>query len=115
MICHIADTLARVFAVTLAGVLERAGYAVTVERLSILDRLAGLPAETPADRAIREQGERLREAFPHVVFDDPGNHCALRLFRYRRSLPLTTISTRRLPHWPQTSRDFQSSTLISAP
>jgi hypothetical protein len=29
----------------------------------VLDRLAPLP-ETPVDRAIREEGERLRKAFP---------------------------------------------------
>jgi hypothetical protein len=28
--------------------------------------------ETPADRAIREEGERLRKAFPTVDFDHPG-------------------------------------------
>ena len=31
--------------------------------LSVLDRLAPLP-ETPVDQAIREEGERLRRAFP---------------------------------------------------
>jgi DNA-directed RNA polymerase subunit N (RpoN/RPB10) len=51
-----------------------------------------LPAETPTDRAIREQAERLREAFPHVDFDDPGNHCArAQIVSYRRSVPVTTI------------------------
>jgi hypothetical protein len=33
------------------------------DRLGLLDRLAPLP-ETPVDRAIREEGERLRKAFP---------------------------------------------------
>jgi hypothetical protein len=31
--------------------------------LGVLDRLAPLP-KTPVDRAIREEGERLRKAFP---------------------------------------------------
>jgi hypothetical protein len=57
-----------------ATVRDRADYAVTLARLSILDRFAGPPPETPPDRAIREQGERLREAFPRVDFDDPGRH-----------------------------------------
>ena len=28
--------------------------------------------ETPEDRAIREEGERLRKAFPSIDFDHPG-------------------------------------------
>jgi hypothetical protein len=28
--------------------------------------------ETPVDRAIREEGERLRKAFPGIDFDHPG-------------------------------------------
>jgi hypothetical protein len=28
--------------------------------------------ETPEDRAIREEGERLRKAFPKIDFDHPG-------------------------------------------
>ena len=39
-----------------------AGGALSV-RLSILDRLFPVP-ETPVDRAIREEGERLRKASP---------------------------------------------------
>jgi hypothetical protein len=30
------------------------------------------PQETPVGRAIREEGERLRRAFPAVDFDNPG-------------------------------------------
>jgi hypothetical protein len=30
------------------------------------------PQETPVDRAIREEGERLRKAFPTIDFDHPG-------------------------------------------
>ena len=30
------------------------------------------PRETPEDRAIREEGERLRRAFPAIDFDHPG-------------------------------------------
>ena len=37
----------------------------------VLDWLAPLP-ETPVDRAIREEGERLRRAFPTIDFDHPG-------------------------------------------
>jgi hypothetical protein len=32
----------------------------------------GSLSETPTDRAIREQGERLQKAFPAVDFDNPG-------------------------------------------
>ena len=30
------------------------------------------PAETPEDQTIREEGERLRKAFPQIDFDHPG-------------------------------------------
>jgi hypothetical protein len=30
------------------------------------------PTETPEDRAIREEGERFRTAFPQIDFDHPG-------------------------------------------
>jgi hypothetical protein len=30
------------------------------------------PRETAVDRAIREEGERLRKAFPTIDFDNPG-------------------------------------------
>jgi hypothetical protein len=40
----------------------------------VYDWLAGPPQETEIDRAIREQGERLRAAFPRVDFDDPDRH-----------------------------------------
>jgi hypothetical protein len=29
--------------------------------------------ETPADRAIREEGERIRRVFPSIDFDRPGS------------------------------------------
>ncbi len=51
--------------------LDRAGYLTIVARLQVLDWIAGPSPETPTDRAIREQGERLREAFPKFDFDDP--------------------------------------------
>ncbi len=54
-----------------AGLLDRADYLLTLPRLSVLDWVAGPPAETPTDRAIREQGERLRAAFPEIDFDHP--------------------------------------------
>jgi hypothetical protein len=55
----------------LSAVIEHADYLLMVARLSVLDWLA-LPRETPVDRAIREQGERLRNAFPGIDFDNPG-------------------------------------------
>jgi hypothetical protein len=42
-----------------AKALGRVGYLWTLARLSILDRFAGPPPETPTDHAIREQGVRL--------------------------------------------------------
>jgi hypothetical protein len=54
--------------------LDRSAYLITLPRLSILDRLAGLPPETPTDTAIREHGDRLRKAFPTVDFDNPDRH-----------------------------------------
>jgi hypothetical protein len=44
--------------------LDWADYVSTLARLTVLDWLLGRAPETPADRAIREEGERLREAFP---------------------------------------------------
>ena len=46
-----------------AELLDRADYLLTLARLTFLDWLAPLP-ETPTDRAIREEGERLGRAFP---------------------------------------------------
>jgi hypothetical protein len=39
--------------------------------LRALDKMAGPAPETPTDRAIREEGEKLRRAFPTIDFDDP--------------------------------------------
>jgi len=39
--------------------------------LRVLDRIAGPAPETPVDRGVREEGERLRTAFPTIDFDDP--------------------------------------------
>jgi hypothetical protein len=47
----------------LSAALDRADYLLMVARLTVLDRLAPLQ-ETPVDRAIRDEGERLRRAFP---------------------------------------------------
>ncbi len=44
-------------------ILDRADYVLTLARLTFLDWLAPMP-ETATDRAIREEGERLRKAFP---------------------------------------------------
>ena len=38
--------------------------------LRVIDRIAGPAPETPVDRDIREEGERLRKAFPTIDFDD---------------------------------------------
>jgi hypothetical protein len=66
VISRVADILAKV--------LDRAGFLITLARLAVLDWLLGPFPETPTDTAIREQGERLRQAFPHVDFDDPDRH-----------------------------------------
>jgi hypothetical protein len=56
----------------LSAALDWADYLLTVARLSVLDWLHP-PQETPVDRAIREDGERLRKAFPTIGFDHPGS------------------------------------------
>jgi hypothetical protein len=53
-----------------AKLLDRTDYLLTLARLTVLDWLAPLP-ETPTDRAIREEGERIRKAFPDIDFDHP--------------------------------------------
>ena len=60
-------TIIRLF----SAAVDRADDLWTLARLSVLDWLAPLP-ETPVDRAIREEGERLRKAFPGIDFDHPG-------------------------------------------
>jgi hypothetical protein len=57
-----------------ARALNRAGYLITLARLTILGWLVGPFPEVPTDTAVREQDERLREAFPQVEFDDPRRH-----------------------------------------
>jgi hypothetical protein len=52
-------------------ILDWFDHAWTLARLTVLDWLAGPPPETSTDRAIREEGERLREAFPENDFDHP--------------------------------------------
>jgi hypothetical protein len=47
-------------------VLDRLDRAWTLARLTVHDWLAGPPPETPVDRAIREEGERLRKAAPFL-------------------------------------------------
>jgi hypothetical protein len=47
------------------AVLDYAEYLLTFARLAVLDWLYP-PRETPVDPAIREEGERLRKAFPMV-------------------------------------------------
>jgi hypothetical protein len=57
-----------------AEFLDRADYLLTLARLTVLDWLAGPPPDTPTDRAIREEGERIRKAFPDIDFDHPKPH-----------------------------------------
>jgi hypothetical protein len=47
------------------------GSAVTTAQLWGLDRIAGPAPESPIDHKVREEGERLRRAFPDIDFDDP--------------------------------------------
>jgi hypothetical protein len=54
-----------------ADLLDRADYLLTLARLTIVDWLVGPPPQTPTDRAIREEGERIRRAFPQIDFDHP--------------------------------------------
>jgi hypothetical protein len=51
--------------------LDNAAHLMTLARLRLYDRIAGPAPETPTDRAIREEGERLRKALPKVDFDNP--------------------------------------------
>jgi hypothetical protein len=39
-------------------------------RLRLHDWCAGPEPETPTDRAIREEGEQVRKAFPEIDFDN---------------------------------------------
>jgi hypothetical protein len=55
----------------LRRVVDAVGYHFTHVRLRLLDRILGPLPETHTDRAIREEGERLRKAFPQIDFDDP--------------------------------------------
>jgi len=48
-----------------------ADHWLTGARLWLLDLWLGPAPETPTDRAIREEGERLRKAFPEMKFDNP--------------------------------------------
>jgi hypothetical protein len=57
--------------------LDRADYVLTLARLSVLDWLHP-SRETAVDRAIREQGERLRKAFPWLDERQRGNRIRLR-------------------------------------
>ena len=51
--------------------LDRAGCLMTLALLRLYDWHAGPVPETAADRVVREEGERLRKAFPKIDFDDP--------------------------------------------
>jgi hypothetical protein len=67
----------------LAAVVDRADFLLTLARLWVLDRVAPMP-ETPADRAIREDGERLRKAFPWLDERQAAFPEALALTSYER-------------------------------
>jgi hypothetical protein len=54
----------------LAAAVDRADL-LTVARLWVVDQLFP-PEETPVDRAIREEAERLPRAFPNIDFDNSG-------------------------------------------
>jgi hypothetical protein len=54
----------------LSAIFDRADYLLTLARLTELD-WSYPPQETPVDQAIREEGERLRKAFPAIDFDNP--------------------------------------------
>jgi len=51
--------------------LPHANFLLTLARLRMHDWLTGPAPETPTDRAIREEGERARKAFPKAGLDDP--------------------------------------------
>jgi hypothetical protein len=50
-----------------ARAFDRAGYLITLARLTVLDRFAGPMPETPADQIRAEKAE----TFPKGNFDDP--------------------------------------------
>jgi hypothetical protein len=69
-----------------AELLDHADYLLTLMRLTVLDWFAGPPPETATDRAIREEGERLRKAFPQIDFDHPNpRRRAAEAWRQRRA------------------------------
>ena len=74
------------------AVLDYAEYLRTFARLAVLDWLAP-PKETPVDRAIREEGERLRKAFPWLDERRP-----------RRARPAIRMGELPRPHRPPDPR-----------
>ncbi len=69
MVLRLAAEGCVMFSCLCSEFLDRADYLLTLARLTVLDWLAGPPPETQTDRAIREEGERLRKAFPQIDFD----------------------------------------------
>jgi hypothetical protein len=59
----------------LSATLDCADYLLTLARLTVLDWPAR-PRKTAVDRAIREEGKRLRKAFPTIDFDHPGRRAS---------------------------------------
>ena len=53
------------------GALDNAAHLLMLARLRLHDWIDGPPPETSTDRAIREEGERLRRIFPKTDFNDP--------------------------------------------
>jgi hypothetical protein len=51
--------------------LHSTAHLLMLVRLRLHDWIVGPAPETPTDQAIREEGERLRGAFPQIDFDDP--------------------------------------------
>jgi hypothetical protein len=54
-----------------AELLDWTNHLWTLARLTVLDWLTGPPPEISIDRAVREESERLRQAFPEIDFDHP--------------------------------------------
>jgi hypothetical protein len=74
-------------------------YAFTLARLTIFDWIAGPPPETSVDRTIREEGERIRKAFPEIDFDHPGARATRRDDLRPRHLGKHTASTAGRATW----------------
>ena len=70
------------------------------------------PIHHPRDR---QHPKNVRRGARRTLVGRAGTWPARRLESYRRSVPVTTISTARLPQLEHTSRSRQSRTLVAAP